>query len=49
MHLNGEKCHLKGKTLLKWANGQKIYDSEKNGPQGAIYMYITIIFKNLLL
>ena len=22
------KCHLKGKTLWKWANGQNIYDSE---------------------
>ena len=50
------KCHLKGKTLWKWANGQKIYDSEKNGPQGqvcphprAIYMYIAIIFKDFLL
>ena len=29
------KCHLKGKTLWKWANGQ-IYDSEKKDP-GAIY------------
>ena len=23
------KCHLKGKTCRKWANGLKIYDSEK--------------------
>ena len=23
------KCHLKGKTLWKWANGLKFYDSEK--------------------
>ena len=26
------KCHLKGKW--KWANGQKIYDSEKMDPRG---------------
>ena len=26
------KCGLKGNTLRKWANGLKIYDSEKNGP-----------------
>ena len=48
--------HLKVKFLLKWANGQKICDSEKHGPPGevcphprAIYMYITLVFKNLLL
>ena len=28
------KCHLKEKTLWKWANGQKIYDSEKMDPRG---------------
>ena len=43
---------------MKWANGLKICDSEKLkkkiGPQGlvcphpgAIYMYITIIFKDI--
>ena len=44
MHLNGEKC------------GLKIDDSEKFGPQGfvcplpgAIYVYITVIFKDFLL
>ena len=38
---------------MKWANGLKVGNSEKNldprvGP-GAIYMYITKIFKDLLL
>ena len=50
--------YLKGKTCRKWANGLKIFcDSKKKiGPQGfvcphpgAIYMYITIIFKDLFL
>ena len=47
--------HLMGKTLWKWANGLNIYDSKK-GPQGqvcphpgAIYMYISIVFKDLFL
>ena len=42
------KCYLKSKILRKWANRLKIYDSEKNGPQGQVcfhlgarYMYIT--------
>ena len=50
MHLNGgklSKCHLRGKTLWKWANGLKIYDSEKNWspeaglslPRGNIHIY----------
>ena len=51
------KCHLKKKSCRKWAVGLNINDSEKkNGPQGlicphpgAIYMYITIIFKRHLL
>ena len=58
MHLNGGKllkCHLNGITCRKWANGLKIYDSEKTiGPQGSvcphpgsIYLYITKIFKDL--
>ena len=49
------KCHLKGATGRKWANGLKIYDSEKKrlkglvDPQtGAIYMFITMTFKDLL-
>ena len=29
------KVSLKGKTSTKWANGQNIYDSEKNGPRGS--------------
>ena len=32
MYFNGGKllgCNLKGKTCRKWANGLKIYDSEK--------------------
>ena len=32
MHLNGENCQ--NVTLWKWANGQKIYDSEKMYPRG---------------
>ena len=49
------KCHLKGKTLWKWANGLNIYDSKNKCTPGAglphpgaMYMYITIIFKDLL-
>ena len=41
------KYHLKGKTCRKWADGLKIYDSEKKRPQvlfcshpGAIYMLV---------
>ena len=38
MHLNGGKllkCHLKGKTCRKWANGLKVGNSEKNlDPRG---------------
>ena len=59
MHLYGEKlskCHLMGKSLWKWANGLMFMILKKIGPQGqdcphpgAIYMYITIIFKDLLL
>ena len=57
MHLNGENCQnvILREKLYEWANGLKIYDFEKNGPRGqvcpnagAIYMYITIIFKDLL-
>ena len=29
------KCHLKGKTLWKWANGLNIYDSENKCTSGA--------------
>ena len=29
------KCHLKGKTLWKWANGLNIYDSENKCTPGA--------------
>ena len=43
MHLNEEKRHLKGKTCRKWANELKIFDSDS----GAIYMYNTIIFKDI--
>ena len=57
MHLNGEKllkCHLKGKTCSKLANGLKFYDLKKKltpgvarpGP-GVIYMYITILVKQV--
>ena len=50
------KYDLKGKTCWKWANGQNIYVYEKmlypgggcHCP-GAIYMYMTIIFKHHLL
>ena len=52
------KCDLKGTTCRKWAIGQtiKLFVYEKICPQavvcpcpGAIYMYMTIIFKDLLL
>ena len=58
MHLNGENCQnfiLREKTNRKWVNGLKIYDSKKLWTLGAglpphvIYMYITKIFKGLLL
>ena len=54
VHLNGTtvKMSFKGTKLL----GLNINDSENNGPHGlicphpgTIYMYITIIFKLLLL
>ena len=51
-----QNCHLKGKTCRKLPNGLKISDSEKIWTPGvglphfgAIFMYITIIFKDLLL
>ena len=52
MHLNGENCEnvIDRKTLWKWANGlNNIYDSQGQvcPHPGAIYMYITIIFKDL--
>ena len=57
MHLNGEKplkWDMKGKTCRRWVNELEILDSEKNlDPRGgseclgALYMYITIIFKDL--
>ena len=50
------KCHLKVKTSRKWAVGQNINDSENIGLKGivcphpgAIYMYVTKIFLDLLL
>ena len=48
------KCHFKGKTNRELVNGLKIYDSEKIWTLGAglplhVYMYITTIFKGLLL
>ena len=61
MHLNGGKLlkyDLRAKTCRKWADGQNIKKMfmKKNCPQrvvcpcpGAIYMYMTIIFKHLLL
>ena len=59
MRLNGAKLlksHLKRKSCRKWAVGLNINDSEKNLTPGliwpypgAIYMYIAIIFKHLLL
>ena len=59
MHLNGENCQnvICREKFMEKANGLKNYDSEKkNGPQGqvcpyprAMYMYISIIFKDLLL
>ena len=30
------KCHLKGKTFRKWANGLKIYDSVTSSPRATI-------------
>ena len=48
--------HLMGKFLWKWANRLNTYDSERKRTSGAglphpgaIYMYITIIFKDLFL
>ena len=41
------KMSFEEKILKDWINELKIYDSEKND-QGAIYMYVTIIFKDLL-
>ena len=59
MHWNGEivKMSFEKKNRQKWANGVKMYDPEKNGPQrlvfphpGAIYsICITMIFEDLLL
>ena len=50
------KCDLRGNTLCKWAKGLDIYVSYKIGPQGqvcphpgVIYMYIIIMFEDLLL
>ena len=49
------KCHLKGKSLWKWANGLKINDTEKIDPRCRFaptpgqYTCIAIIFKDLLL
>ena len=40
------KCHLKGKTYRKWANGLKIYDSDPKGssaPSPGRYTCIVII------
>ena len=58
MHLNGEKC-LNVIRRENLANGQMdliLMILKKFGPQGsvfphpgAIYMYITVIFKDLLL
>ena len=31
-------CHLKGKTSRKWANGLKIYDSEKKNGLLKVYL-----------
>ena len=50
------KCHLKGKSCRKWANGLKVGNSEKNWtlgvglppPWGNIHVYYKI-FKDLLL
>ena len=50
------KCHMNGKTCMKWANVLKIHDYEKkNEPRGfsapapgAIIMHIAIIFKDFL-
>ena len=56
MHLNGEnlKCHLKGKTRRKLANGQNIDYSEekKNVPMASSVPALglnTIIFKHVFL
>ena len=58
MHLNGGKLlkyDFRGKTCRIWADRQNIYVYEKNCPQvvvcpcpGAIYMYMTKIFKYLV-
>ena len=59
MHLNGEKCKNVICREKLAGNGQmdlRLMILKKFGPQGsvcphpgAIYMYITVIFKNLLL
>ena len=49
VHANFLKCHLKGKTCRKWANGQIIYDLEKEiDPKGysdtAMGLYTCILY-----
>ena len=50
------KCNLMGECCWEYANGQNSYVYENKYPQGvvcpspwAIYMYMTTIFKHLLL
>ena len=54
MHLNGGKllkCHFKGKTCRKWANGQSINDSEKQiDPRDSyppLWGYILVYYHNI--
>ena len=58
MHLNGEnfKMSFEGKNFMQMGKWTKYMILKINAPQGqvcrhpgAIYMYITIIFKDLLL
>ena len=49
VHAKFLKCHLKGKTCRKWANGQIIYDLEKEiDPKGysdtAMGLYTCILY-----
>ena len=48
------KCHLKGKTCSKLANGLNFYDLKKKltpgfACSGVIYMYIIILVKQVYL
>ena len=49
MHLNGEKCHLKGKASRKLANRQNIdYSEKENGSAEVAYpRYQVSVYKTI--